>query len=75
MSAIKFSQIKKIIVFILFLTFAVKNAKAQLPPGTVTDRTSYSFNGLQNNLLPFRIPFKPVFTGIGWMTIYQKRVW
>ena len=39
---------KATIVFILLLSIASEYAKAQLLPGTVTDRTSFSFNGLQN---------------------------
>ena len=41
-------HIKAIIVFILCLSLVFNVASGQIPPGTVTDRTSYSFNGLQN---------------------------
>jgi len=37
-----------IIFFILLLALPFLKVNAQLPPGTIQDRTSYSFNGLQN---------------------------
>jgi hypothetical protein len=48
MNSKKTNQIKAIIVFILLLSIAFNNAKGQIPLGTVTDHTSFSFNGLQN---------------------------
>jgi hypothetical protein len=42
------NQITAITFFILLLSIAFQNAKGQIPPGTVQDHASYSFNGLQN---------------------------
>ena len=44
----KTNQTTVVIFFILLLSITFQNVNGQIPPGTVQDHASYSFNGLQN---------------------------